>query len=91
MLMIAVVLLTAMPAHAERLDLATVKCKDFLVSSKEHIELTLMWLDGYYSEENASPVIDFDKVNRDGGKIKEYCSKNPNDSLISAADEVLGK
>ena len=91
MLMIAVTLLAAASARAERLDLATIKCKDFLVSSKEHVELTLMWLDGYYSEENASPIIDFDKVNQAGSKIREYCSKNPNDDLITAADAVLGK
>jgi len=50
-----------------------------------------MWLEGYYSEENASPIVDFGKMREDGGKISEYCDKNPNISVIDAADEVLGK
>ena len=34
-------------------------------------------------------MIDFDKMKKDGTKIAQYCKKNPNDSLITAADESL--
>lgn len=89
-LLVAVALIAPLPAQAQQLDLATVTCKDFTSSDKETIGLILMWLEGYYSEENAKPVVNFDKMKVDGGKLGEYCGKNPGHSLITAADEVLG-
>lgn len=89
-LLVAVALIVPLPAQAQQLDLATVTCKDFTSSDKETIGLILMWLEGYYSEENAKPVVNFDKMKVDGGKLGEYCGKNPGHSLITAADEVLG-
>ena len=84
-------LLAAPAAHAQRFDLAAVKCKDFVASNKDEVGMILMWLEGYYSEENASPVVDFDTMREDGRKISEYCGKNPADSVVDAADTVLGK
>jgi acid stress chaperone HdeB len=91
-LLVAVVMLVA-PAHAEVLDLATLKCKEFIgiSSSKERFELIMTWLEAYYSEENASPVIDFDKIRDDGAKFGAYCKNNPDESVIDAADKLLGK
>jgi acid stress chaperone HdeB len=77
------------PAQAQRLDVATVKCKDFLSSSTENVAFIMMWLQGFYSAEDAAPVIDFDKMKKDGVKIAQYCTKHPDDSLITAADESL--
>jgi len=85
----AALLAAATPLHAQRLDVSTVKCKEFLSSSTENIAFIMMWLQGYYSAEDASPVIDFDKMKKDGIKIAEYCAKHPDDSLITAADESL--
>ena len=76
-------------ANAQQLDMNTVKCKDFVASSKENIGLMLMWLQGYYSDEDASPIVDFDKMMKDAQKIGEYCAKNPDHSVITAADEAL--
>jgi acid stress chaperone HdeB len=89
-LLIAAALISPLPAQAQQLDLATVTCKDFTSSDKETIGLILMWLEGYYSEEDAKPVVNFDKMKVDGGKLGEYCGKNPGHSLITAADDVMG-
>ena len=78
-------------AHAERLDLATVKCSEFFGSGADNIARTMMWLEGYYSEENASPIIDFDKMKADETKIRDYCAANPNDSLITSAEKSMSK
>jgi acid stress chaperone HdeB len=83
--------LPAAPARAERLDLATMRCKEFLDSGKENTGLILMWLQGYYSEADAAPVVDFDKMKADGGKIGEYCRKYAGHSLITAAEKVMVK
>jgi len=89
-LFVAAALYAPLPAQAQQLDLATVTCKDFTSSDKETIGLILMWLEGYYSEEDAKPIVNFDKMKVDGGKLGEYCGKNPGHSLITAADEVMG-
>ena len=75
-------------AGADELDLSTIKCKEFVSSAKENIGLILMWLAGYYSDEDAPPIVDFDKMKTDGQKLGEYCAKNPDDSVITAAEEV---
>ena len=85
----AALLSATLSAQAQRLDVSTVKCKDFLSSSTENIAFIMMWLQGYYSSEDSSPVIDFEKMKKDGIKLAEYCAKNPDDSLITAADETL--
>ena len=89
-LTLAAIVWSALPAEAEQLDLSTVKCRQFLQSSKENIALVLMWLEGYYSEENAQPVVDFDQMSENSKKLGEYCGKNPEHSVITAADRVMG-
>ena len=79
------------PEPPQQLDLAAVTCKDFAATDKETAGLVLMWLEAYYTEENAKPVVDFAKMKSDGEKINDYCGKNPGHSVITAADEVLGK
>ncbi len=59
----AAALLTAsVPAKAQRVDVSTIKCKEFLTSSSENIAFIMMWMQGYYSADDASPIIDFDKM-----------------------------
>ncbi len=88
---LAAALCAATPVQAQRLDLSTVKCKDFVTSAKENIGLILMWLAGYYSDEDAPPVVDFEKTKTDGQKLGEYCAKHPDDSIITAAEEVIAQ
>lgn len=88
-LLLAAVTLTSLPVKAQQLDLATVTCKDFVTSDKETIGLILMWLEGFYSDQDAKPIVDFDKMKANGGKLGEYCGNNPTHSLITAADDVL--
>lgn len=87
----AALLWACAPAQAQRLDVSTVKCKEFLAGTTENIAFIMMWLQGYYSAEDASPIIDFDKMKADGIKIAEYCAKHPDDSLITAADETIAQ
>jgi acid stress chaperone HdeB len=90
-LVAAVVLSTAAPVRAEQLDLSTIKCKEFVNSGKETIGLILMWMEGFYTDQDAKPIVDFDKMQSDGQKLGEYCGKNPEHSLISAAKDVMDK
>lgn len=82
-------LLAAPAAFAEKLDLSTIKCKDFVASSKDNIAVIITWLDGFYKEQDAPPIIDFDKFVKNSEKLGKYCHDNPDDGLITAADQVI--
>lgn len=89
--LVAAALMSASPASAQKLDLSTVKCKEFMTSGPENIAFIMMWLQGYYSDEDASPIVDFDKMKDAIIKMGEYCTKNADNGLITAAEEVLQK
>lgn len=81
--------LAATPAAAQRVDLSTVTCKDFLASGQDNISYILMWLNGFYTREGEPPVIDFDKMKERGAKLGEYCRTNPDKDLVTAAGQVM--
>ncbi|KQZ01869.1 hypothetical protein ASD45_14160 [Pseudolabrys sp. Root1462] len=87
--LLAITCLSSLPVKAQQLDLSTVTCKDFVTSDKDTIGLIMMWLVGFYAAQDAKPIVDFDKMKENGGKLGEYCGKNPSHSLITAADDVL--
>jgi acid stress chaperone HdeB len=86
---VAVALAASSPAHAQKLDLSTVSCKQFLESKVEHISLILMWVAGYYADEDDPPIVDFDKMKADATKLGEYCAKNPETGLVTAIEETI--
>jgi acid stress chaperone HdeB len=92
MLMIAAMLWATGPAQAQKqqFDLSLITCKQFFEYSKDNLAIMLMWLDGYYSDEDSPPIVDFDKMGENSKKLGEYCGKNPNHSVITAADKTLG-
>ena len=77
------------PASAQKLDLSTVTCKQFLESGKENIAFVLMWLHGYWTDEDDPPIVDFDRMKTDAEKLGAYCAANPTSGLITAAEQVL--
>jgi acid stress chaperone HdeB len=81
--------LGATPAAAQKIDLSTVTCKDFLESGQDNISYILMWLHGYYTGEDDPAVIDFDKMKERGTKLGAYCREHPTNGLITAAEEVM--
>ena len=87
----AVLLALTGMSRAQQLDLSTVKCSEFVNIDKETISLILMWLEGYYNDEETKPIVDFDQMQKNRKNLGEYCDKNPAHSLITAADQVIGK
>jgi acid stress chaperone HdeB len=85
------ILLLPDPANAQVVDLSTIRCKEFLDSSKETISYIMMWLDGYFTGEDDPAVVDFDQMKQKGARLGEYCARNPTHGLLSAAEEVMGK
>jgi acid stress chaperone HdeB len=83
--------LSLAPARAEKIDLSTMTCKQFMAISKDEMGIILTWLDAYYKEEDDPPVIDTEKFTRNAGKLGGYCAQNPTIGLITATDKLFGK
>ena len=49
-----------------------------------------MWLEGYYADQDADPVIDFDAMGENAKKLGEFCGKNPTIGVITAAEKIYG-
>ena len=84
------ILVTGTTAPAQVVDLSTVTCNQFVTSSKDEIGFMLVWLNAYYTAEDAPPILDLGKVQSDAQKLGEFCGRNPTVGLITAADKVMG-
>ena len=85
--------LAAIAASAQdgKLDLNTLTCRKLFEMNREQVNVVLGWLQGYYLEENAPPVVDLDKLAADALRFSGYCAANPQEDVISAADTLFGK
>ena len=79
------------PARAEKFDLSTITCKQFFEYNKENLSLLLVWLEGYYADQDADPVIDFDAMATKSKKLGAYCAENPTIGVITAAEKIYGQ
>ncbi len=77
------------PAFAEKWDLSTMTCRQFVTSDKTTIMVILTWLDAYYKDGDAPPVIDTDTFTKNAERLGEYCAANPDIGLITAADHLF--
>jgi acid stress chaperone HdeB len=84
-------LFAATPASAQKIDVSTIKCEEFVKSGKDTIGNLLMWLSGYYSGEDDEAIIDFDKMAADGEKLGKLCGENPSLGLLTAAERIMSK
>jgi acid stress chaperone HdeB len=91
MALLAGAVFVAVPAKAEKFDLSTVTCKQFFEYNKENLSLLLVWLEGYYADQDADPVIDFDDMAEKSKKLGAYCAENPTIGLITAAEKIYGQ
>ena len=86
----AIILMAGLsPASAEKWDLSTMTCQQFLQADKDTITIILTWLDAYYKDDDAPPVIDTDTFVKNAEKLAAYCAKSPSLGLITAADDVF--
>jgi acid stress chaperone HdeB len=90
-ILFAAVAVSSLPAHAAKLDLSTMSCKQFLESGDDTIKLVLTWMDGWYKGDEDNAIIDTDVFVENAKKFGTYCGTNPSVSIVTAADEVLGK
>lgn len=78
-----------LPASAQVMDLSTMSCAEFFEGPEDQISYVVMWLDGYYQDEEAPPVVDFDEMRKRMESLAVYCGQHPDHGLITAADETI--
>jgi hypothetical protein len=88
---VAIALLVAPGAQAVTLEFSKVSCGEFIKQDATTIGNLMMWLGGYYMGDEDDPVIDFDKLTKEGEELAKYCAAHPDAKLSDAADEVMGK
>lgn len=89
--LVAAAVALPIPTQAQKIDLTTMKCKQFTQASKENVSMIMTWLVGYYTEEGQPEIIDVEKVKEVGDKLSSFCSQNPNFGLTGAAEGLLSK
>ena len=53
--------------------------------------MTLAWIDGYYMDQDADPIIDFDTLTRNSTKLAEACAKAPDKTLGDVAEDLFAQ
>ncbi|HEX3884930.1 MAG TPA: HdeA/HdeB family chaperone [Stellaceae bacterium] len=76
-------------ASAEDLDFSKITCKDFVSAPKDQIGTILTWLEGYYTKEDAPPIMYGDKTIKDAKALSAYCNAHTGDDIIKAAEAVM--
>jgi acid stress chaperone HdeB len=89
--LVAAALLAAARADAQVVDLSTLRCKQFIELPKETVNAVTLWLDAYLTDEEDPAVIDFDKMKDKAERLAAYCAQNLEMSLMTAAENVMGK
>ncbi len=81
----------AMPAAAETVDMATVKCAELETMKEDEVNFMFSWLLGYAGGQASDTTIDLGSMDSVGKSIGEYCAENPDVGLVSAVTYVLSE
>lgn len=88
-LILAVVGLSAAPASAETVDIATLKCSDLADMKPEEGAMILAWIDGYLGGQADDTRLDIDRFNDNADAAAKACADEPDTgilTLLKAAD-----
>ena len=90
-LLIAAIMAISSPALAEKLDLTSMKCKQYVEIGGGNSSIITAWLTGYHADESDSIIIDLERLKETGDRLSAFCTANPNFSVASAAEGLFGK
>src|SRR5215469_1497178 len=75
----------------EAVDVAKITCQQILkedLASPTHD--IVLWLSGYYNGKRNSTIINLRTINNDEEKVRLYCYKNLDTTVLDAIKNVLG-
>lgn len=85
----ALMLATATPASAQKVDISEMKCSEFVAADKETIGFILVWLLGHYHEDDDKMVLDIGKMQKAAESIGKHCAGSPNSLLADVAEKYM--
>ncbi len=88
---IAAALLTVTPALAgdSSIDVGELSCEQFTAYDNDNRGLIMMWIEGYYTEENELATIDFAAMASHLTKLLIACEANPESKVLDLADDAM--
>jgi hypothetical protein len=75
----------------EQIGLAGFTCKQFLEMNRDDALIVVGWLQGYYLDEHAPPVVDFARLSVDSVSLANRCAARPDQKVLTAADSMFGR
>jgi hypothetical protein len=91
-LTLSVALLASAPlAQAQVVDISKLSCKEFVGLKPDAMVMLWAWLYGYYADQDADPIVDFNKLTAKGQALAEACQKTPDKDIISIAEDIYEK
>ena len=91
-LTLSVALLASAPlAQAQVVDISKLSCKEFVGLKPDAMVMLWAWLYGYYADQDADPIVDFNKLTAKGQALAEACQKTPDKDIISVAEDIYEK
>ena len=73
------------------IHLAEVSCKTFTELTKQEQAIIISWLQGHHLSEHAPAIIDLNKLAADKARLTEYCIRQSEDDVVTAAEAVMGQ
>lgn len=87
---VAATLLVAGNAHAlDSIDMKKLSGEIFNGYDDANRGTIMMWLEGYYTEDDEPAVIDFNEMAGHMAKLLFYCQENPQKSVLDAAEGAM--
>jgi acid stress chaperone HdeB len=80
--------LSTLPAHAEVIDVSTVKCSELATMKPEEASYLFIWLHGYFGGQAGDTTIDLGAMEAVGTAIGEKCAANPELGLMTAIQQL---
>lgn len=87
---LAVIFINVAPALAsETIDIAELTCEQFNKYDDSNRGTVMMWLEGYYTEDDEPAVVDFGKMAGHIAQLMIKCEANPDEKVMTFTDEIM--
>jgi acid stress chaperone HdeB len=92
-LIAAAALVCAKPALAadNTLEVSELTCDQFMKYDDDNKGLIMMWLEGYYTEDEDNPTIDFGKMASHLAKLLIACQSDPTQKVLDLTDDAMSE
>jgi hypothetical protein len=74
---------------AQQFEISTMTCGGFLKLDPEIMKVIVAWFGGFYTDESDATVIDIATLTSSQAKLVDFCNREPNFPIKSAAEGVF--